>query len=214
MPKSTDDLIAGLVDDLHPVRPLRQARGMLLAVLALIAGALGMAGFWPIRTDLVAARPDGMFLLSASLFLVLGLASAWAVIDMARPAVGMRREGWGWTALMAATLPLAAAALLAFELARGMPLAIDRDGLGCMRFGLGWSVLTFAALVWWLRRGAPVLPQRAGLLTGVAAGAAGIFAVSLYCPHNDLVHIGIWHGLTVVLAGLIGRIAVPRLIAW
>ena len=52
------------------------------------------------------------------------------------------------------------------------------------------------------------------MLTGVAAGAAGIFAVSLYCPHNDLVHIGVWHGLTVVLAGAIGRLAIPRMIAW
>jgi hypothetical protein len=51
-------------------------------------------------------------------------------------------------------------------------------------------------------------------MTGVAAGSAGIFAVSLYCPHSDLVHIGIWHGLTVVLSGLLGRLAIPRLIRW
>ena len=214
MPKSTDDLIAGLVDDLEPVTQLRQGRGMAAVALALVTGVAVIGLMFGLRADLVAGRPSDMLLLSAGLFLVLTMASAWVVIDMARPFVGLRREGWGWSALMAAVLPMAALYLIASAMLRGGHSGIDPAGLDCMRYGLLFSVLTFAALVWWLRRGAPVLPQRAGLLTGVAAGAAGIFAVSLYCPHNDLVHIGIWHGLTVVLAGLIGRIAVPRLIAW
>ena len=214
MPDKTTDLIAGLVADLQPVIPLRQRRGMTLAVLALGAGALGMLGLFGMRPDLQAGRPDAMMLISSGLFLVLALASAWAVVDAARPYVGVRREGWGWTALMAAVLPVAALALLVGEWARGAPSELSLDGMACMKFGLGWGLLTAAALVWWLRRGAASRPDRAGLLTGVAAGAAGVFAVSLYCPHNDLVHIGVWHGLTVVLAGAIGRLIVPRLIAW
>lgn len=214
MPQSTDDLIAGLVDKLEPVAPLRQGRGMLLALGALVLGSAGMLlGYGP-RADLVAGQPDAMLLLSSGLFLVLGIASSCAVVDMARPAVGTRRDGWGWTALMAAVLPLGALGTIAAAWLHEQPSGLDSDGINCMRFGLGWSLLTFAALTLWLRRGAPMLLARAGLLTGVAAGSAGIFAVSLFCPHNDLVHIGVWHGLTVVLAGLLGRVAMPRLIAW
>jgi hypothetical protein len=214
MPQSTDDLIAGLVDELEPKAPLRQRRGMVLALGALVLGTAGMLLDNGPRADLVAGQPDAMLLLSSGLFLVLGLASSWAVVDMARPAVGTRREGWGWTALMAAVLPLAALGTMAAAWLHEQPSGLDSDGVTCMRFGLGWSLLTFAALTLWLRRGAPMLLARAGLLTGVAAGSAGIFAVSLYCPHNELIHIGVWHGLTVVLTGLLGRIAVPRLIAW
>lgn len=214
MPDKTTDLIAGLVADLQPVTPLRQRRGMTVAVLALGTGVLGMLGLFGMRPDLQAGRPDAMMLISSGLFLVLALASAWAVVDAARPYVGVRREGWGWTALMAAVLPVAALALLVGEWARGAPSELSLDGMACMKFGLGWGLLTAAALVWWLRRGAASRPDRTGLLTGVAAGAAGVLAVSLYCPHNDLVHIGVWHGLTVVLAGAIGRLVVPRLIAW
>ena len=210
----TTDLIAELVADLQPVTPLRQRRGMTLAVLALGVGAMGMLGLFGMRPDLQIGQLDAMMLISSGLFLVLALASAWAVVDAARPYVGVRREGWGWTALMAAVLPVAALALLFSDWARGAPSELSLDGLTCMTFGLGWGLLTAGALVWWLRRGAASRPDRAGLLTGVAAGAAGIFAVSLYCPHNDLVHIGVWHGLTVVLAGAIGRLAIPRLIAW
>ena len=167
-----------------------------------------------LRTDLAAGQPDAMVLISSGLFLVLALASSWAVVDMARPFVGARREGWGWTALMAGVLPVAALVLIAAAWLRDAPSGLEPDGWNCMRFGLGWGLLTAAALVQWLRRGAPSRLDHAGLLAGVAAGAAGIFAVSLYCPHNDLVHIGVWHGLTVVLAGIAGRLAIPRLIAW
>ena len=214
MPDATENLIAGLVDNLKPVVPLRKRAGMILAVLALPAGALGMIGLVGMRADLRSGQPDPMALIAAGLFLVLALASFWAVVDMARPYVGVRREGWGWTALMAGVLPVAAIVLLGMNWLHGQPMPLELDGWNCLRFGLGWGLLSAAVQVWWLRRGAPSRPERAGLLVGVGAGAAGIFAVSLYCPHSDLVHIGVWHGLTVIVAGLLGRIAVPRLIAW
>ena len=214
MPDMTEHLIAGLVADLKPVTPLRKRAGMSLAVIALTAGVAGMVATLGLRADLSAGQPEPMALIAAGLFLVLALASFWAVADMARPYVGVRREGWGWTALMAGVLPAAAMVSLALTWLRGAPLALDLDGAKCFGLGLSWGLLSAAAQVWWLRRGAPSRPERAGLLVGVGAGAAGIFAVSLYCPHSNLMHIGIWHGLTVIVAGLVGRIAVPRLIAW
>ena len=214
MAQNSEDLIAGLVADLKPKEPLQQAAGMRLALLALGAGTLGMTLLFGMRADLAEGRPDAVALLGTGLFLVLALASAWAVVDMARPYVGVRREGWGWTALMAATLPAGALILMAADWWRGLPGDFAMNGDSCVEYGLGWGLLTAIALTVWLRRGAPSLPRRAGMLTGVAAGSAGIFAVSLYCPHNDLVHIGIWHGFTVVLAGLLGRLIVPRLIIW
>lgn len=214
MAQNSEDLIAGLVADLKPVTPLRLASGMRLALLALSLGAIGMTVLHGMRPDFVAGRPDGLVLLCAGVFLVLALASGWAVVGMARPYVGERREAWGWTVLIAAMLPAGAAYLIAAAWLNDSASGFAMNGGNCVKFGLGWSVLTFATLVVWLRRGAPSSPVRAGLLTGVAAGAAGIFAVSLNCAQNDLVHIGVWHGLTVVLAALIGRLTVPRLIAW
>lgn len=209
-----ETFIAGLVDDLTPVAPLRQRRGMGLASAAIAAGAAGLIVQGGLRADFAAGQPDGMGILATGLFLLLALASAWAVVDMARPQVGSRREGWIWNALMAAVLPLAALVLMASNALRGAPSGLLMDGTDCLKFGLAWGLLTAGALVFWLRRGAPAQPDRAGLLTGVAAGSAGVFAVSLYCPHSELIHIGIWHGLTVVIAGLVGRLAIPRLIRW
>ncbi len=214
MARNPDRLIAGLVDELEPVRPLRQRQGIARAVLALIAGAAIIALGLGVRRDISAGRPDPMFLTSSGLFLVLALASAWAVIDMARPYVGIRREGWGWTLLMAAVLPVSAVVLALADWLGGARVALDHNGITCLSFGIAIGLLTATTLIIWLRRGAPSSPKRAGLLTGVASGAAGIFAVSLYCPSNDLLHIGIWHGGTVILMGLGGRLFLPRLLAW
>ncbi|MEQ1542587.1 MAG: DUF1109 domain-containing protein [Novosphingobium sp.] len=213
MTERLDPLIASLVADLQPTPPLRQSRGMAMMLAALALGMGAAVVTFGARADLAAGHPSGMFLLSNGLFLVLALASAWTVVDSARPYVGVHREGWGWTALMAAVLPLSALCLLGSEWLVGAGLSID-DGSWCLGLGLGLSGLTALALVRWLRRGAPSSPKRAGLLAGVAAGSAGVLAVGLACPHNDMVHIGIWHGMTVVLAGVLGRLFVPRLIAW
>lgn len=214
MPTNPDTFLEGLVSDLKPVRPLHQRAGMTRALLALVAGAVLFVWYCGPRGDLQTGQPDPMFMTSSGLFLVLALASAWAVIDMARPWVGTRREGWGWTALMAGVLPIAALALVGIGWLRGKPQSIDPGGIACLGSGIGVGLLTAAVLVIWLRRGAPSSPRRAGLLTGVAAGAAGIFAVSLHCAHSDLLHIGVWHGMTVILTGLAGLVALPRLIRW
>lgn len=214
MAENIDTLIADLVDELQPVRPLQRHKGMMRPVLALLAGAAIMVLGLGLRNDLASGRPDPMFLASCGLFLVLALASTWAVIDMARPFVRTRREGWGWTALMAAVLPGAALVLVVVDWLHGQSVALDHDGIFCLGFGSAIGLLTAITLTLWLRQGAPSSPKRAGLMTGIASGAAGIFAVSLYCPHNDLLHIGVWHGAAVIVMGLAGRTLLPRLLAW
>lgn len=206
--------LENLVSDLKPVSPLRQRPGMIRALLALAAGAAAFNWLYGLRVDVLTGRPDPMFMISTGLFLVLAIASAWAVIDMARPWVGTRREGWGWTALMAGVLPITALVTAGVRSLDGRAHAIDHGGYVCLQHGSFVALLTAATLVFWLKRGAPSSPRRAGLLAGVASGAAGVVAVSLHCPYNDLVHIGIWHGLTVVVLGLVGLLAGPRLLRW
>lgn len=214
MSENPDTFIDGLVSDLAPVAPLRQGAGMGRALLAIAIGAFLIVALFGMRPDVASGHPEPLFLISTGLFLVLALATGWSVIDMARPFVGTRRDGWGWTALMAAVLPGGALGLIASSAWRGHRIAIDAGGMFCLTFGTLVGLLTAGALVLWLRRGAPASPRKAGLHTGVAAGSAGIFAISLHCPHDDLIHIGVWHGGTVIVCGLLGRLILPRLVAW
>ena len=214
MAQQPDIFIENLVNDLKPVRPLHPRIGLRRAVFAMLAGVGVLAMLMQLRPDIASGQPGAMFLTSSGLFLVLALASAWAALDMARPYVGVRRSGWGWTALMAAVLPVAALGVIATSLIRGEAVELDMGGLHCLITGCAVGLITAVTLVTWLRRGAPSSPERASLLTGVASGAAGVFAVSLYCPSNDLVHIGVWHGGTVILMGIAGRFGLRRLLAW
>lgn len=211
---NSDDVIGQLVADLHPVTPLHRRLGIVRILFALVISVGFVVYGLGVRSDIASGQPDPMFLTSSGLFLVLALASAWSAIDMARPSVGTRRDGWAWTAMMAAVLPLAALGLIAIDLFTGQHFRIDTGGIQCMSVGVIAGGLTLATLVLWLRRGAPSSPQMAAMLVGVAAGSAGIFGVSLCCPQNSLIHIGIWHGGTVVLTGVLGWLVLPRFLAW
>jgi hypothetical protein len=214
MTSPSDDLIAELVGRLEPVKPLSFWRGLGLALAAAGASAAVIGATMGLRADLIAGQVDPVFLLATGLFLVLGIAAAVTVIVMGRPQVGNDHGGWVWAAAMAGLLPLAG--LIVAMGANSDPMSAESvaHGLQCLTVGGMASALVFAALVVWLRKGAPTSPERAGLLTGVAAGSLGIFAFSLHCADSDIVHIGLWHSAVVVMAAAVGRALVPRLVRW
>lgn len=213
-PNSTGAPIAQLVDGLEPVRPLRFTSGLGFAIAGLGVTVTTVALLFGIRPDVIAGRFDPVFLLATGLFLLLGLASSVTVVIMSRPRVGTDHNGWLWAAAMAALLPLAGAIIALGRGGRDFSATATENGLDCLMAGSLLGLMTFGVLVWWLKRGAPTSPERAGLLTGIAAGSFGIFAFSFHCIYSDIVHIGLWHSSVVVVSAVIGRFAVPRLIRW
>ncbi|WP_296718854.1 DUF1109 domain-containing protein [Erythrobacter sp.] len=214
MTHPSDTLIANLVGDLEPVRPLSFARGLFYALAAAGVSVLAVVAAFGLRADLIAGRFDPVFLIATGLFLLLGIAAAVTVIVMSRPQVGNDHGGWVWAAAMVALLPVAAVIV---SLGDGSAMLAGESvthGLECLIIGGVSSLLVFAILVGWLRKGAPTAPDRAGLLAGVAAGSLGIFAFSLHCADNDIVHIGLWHSAVVLLMAGLGRAVVPRLVRW
>ena len=213
-PRISDALIAELVGDLEPVRPLRFGAGMALTLTAAGLSAAVVIALLGLRPDWLAGSVNPMHLVATGLFGGLGLAASVTVIVMSRPQVGSDHSGWRAAAGMAALLPLAG---LIVAVGRGREVLAEatvRHGAECFVSGGIASLLAFAVLTAWLRRGAPTAPGRAGLVAGVAAGALGAFAFSLHCPDNDIVHLGIWHSLAVLAMAGLGSVLVPRLIRW
>ena len=214
MARDSDAFIAELVGDLKPVRPLKFALGFGYVFVALAATLLATLAAFGSRKDIATGAIDPVLVVSAGLFLVLGLASAATVIVMARPRVGSSHDEWHWAGAMAGLLPLAATCAIASGRGNGVNVGWASQGLGCAMMGSLLALITYAALVVWLRRGAPTSLEQAGLLTGVAAGCFGSFAFSFHCPSNDFVHIGIWHSFVVLIGACFGRFATPPLIRW
>lgn len=213
MTRPPSPLIAQLASELEPVQPIRMAHGRALLALSMLATigvvALGL-GLWsgPLQGEAAA-----MFFVANALIGLVGLVSALAVIRMAGPRVGQRQDGARWLLAALAILPLAAVLLAAIE---GQ---IDwhehaTHGLECFVAGTCAGSLVAAALIAWLRRGAPVAPKVAGFYTGVAAGALGSFAYGLSCPVDTIAHLGIWHVAPVAVMAALGRIFVPRWVRW
>lgn len=206
-------LIAQLTEDLQPVRAMKGRDGLLLAALA---GAVTVLAVW-LAADLwdgvVTGEASPFFFVTNGLLLVLGLAAVAATVALASPSVGNRQDAPKWSMAMVGILPLTA---LATVLASGTGLAalMDPYSLHCLTAATGASALTFVALTYWLRRGAPVSVQTAGLFAGVASGAIGSFAYGLSCPLDGVAHLGLWHVLPVAITGLVGRAVLPRLIRW
>lgn len=214
MGRDTNHLIAGLVASLEQTPPLGFARGAALALGGLLL-AIGLAAQqFGIRPDLMAGHPHAMFILAGGLFLLLGIASTTAALAMSSPRVGSDRNGWGWAAATASLLPLTALAVSLVEGRSAWLASEPAHGLVCLSLSLVLGLIFAAILILWLRRGAPASPERAGLLTGIAAGSAGVVAFTFVCPINSIMHIGLWHGLAVTLSALAGRLIVPHLVRW
>jgi hypothetical protein len=214
MQQTSDALIAQLVGELQPVRPLRLGEGVALGLGAAAASAGMVVGLFGLRTDWLAGRVDPMGLVATGLFLGLALAGIVTVVIMSRPQVGSDHGGWRWAAGMAGLLPAAGLIVALGRRGEAFSAAAMEHGIECFALGSTASLLVLAMLVLWLRRGAPTSPERAGLVAGMAAGAAGIFAFSLHCPIDDIVHIGLAHSAVVAAMALVGRALVPRLVRW
>jgi hypothetical protein len=205
--------ITTLVDELEPVRPLRMRRAVAIVLAVAAIAAAATVATKGARADVLALAPNPMFLLRGGLLLLLGTGCGWAALAMASPSVGKHGQSWKMALAAAALLPLAAVVIAATGRA-DVAIANAAFGLQCMLYSAMAGLATAIPMVLWLRHGAPTSPERAGWLTGIAAGGLGAFAYSLHCPFNDIVYIGLWYSLSVGLCAIIGRLLVPKLIRW
>lgn len=216
---SRDDLIAAMAEDLTPVKRLRVLDGA--ALIAFATGVAGIAcvmvfGFW---TGIVTGQASAFFWITNGLLLLLGGASTAALAASALPRIGSRANAPWWSAAMLGVVPLAAfITLISVEAghdhAAGAAADPGRWYWECAAYGLAAGLLVAIAAVLFLRRGAPVAIERAGWLTGLAAGSLGSVAYGITCPLDTIAHVGIVHVAPVAIAAVIARLFVPPLIRW
>lgn len=213
MNRINQNLIDQLAGELQPVRAFKMRDGLLLTALASLVAVLLVHVMFGIWSGILQGQASAFFLITNGLLIVLGAASATSVVTMASPRVGNRHDASKWAMAMAGVLPIAALVTLAAQQS-GAELLGDPYGLHCTLAGLAASLVTASALLFWLRRGAPVSLRTAGLHLGVAAGALGSAAYGLACPIDGIVHLGIFHVAPVIIAGFMGWLAVPQLLRW
>lgn len=208
-----DTLIDTLASDALPVRRQSTWSGRLLLTAVAAATFAAMIATYGVRADIQAGSPAPMVGLAAGLMLILAMAAGAGAIRMARPQVGAASSGTRWA--LAALLLLPVMAIAGIAARPDLPSGLESEtGLRCLAIGVISGAASLAFLTLWLRRGAPVAPQRAAWLAGLASGAIGALAVTLECPHDELGHLGVWHVAAVLVSALAARILLPRLLRW
>lgn len=211
---STGFDLDSLAEELTPVKPLNAAGAIGGMALLTVLGGVFVVSTLGFRSHFGSSATDTMFLIRSGLLVLLGAASLSAATSMARPAVGMSRSGWRWAAAAALIVPISAAIAALVSRTPVAERLYPANGVECLTYSIGIGLVLGAVLTWWLRRGAPTSPERAGTVTGLAAGSLGALAYSMHCPHNDIVYIGLWYTLAIGATTIAGRLIVPRLVRW
>lgn len=208
-----DTLIDSLVEEAVPVRPHSAWVGRALLVLIGIATIAVTFLLFGVREDVAAFGPAPAIAVAGGLMALVAVAAGIDAVRMARPQVGAQSSGPAWSLAALLVIPAVALVGAAADPARLHGLALE-DGLRCLAVGLVAGAATIAFLYFWQRRGAPVQPERAAWLAGLAGGAVGALAVTLECPLDSLAHVWVWHVAAVPLSGLAARLVLPRFLRW
>lgn len=214
MDRRTEELVAGLVADLRPVRRLAAPGWRVAGWLAAATAAIGAAVAWE------GLRPDIGARLALPYEVVQWLASvatgALAAVAAFLVALPDRSPRW-------ALLPLPAFALWLSTLGWGCFADLARMGPEALALGTSWSCLRFIAglglpllvsMLWVLRHAAPIRPVPVALLGGLAAATLCSAGLSLFHHLDAALMILLWHGgavaLVIGMGGVAGRTMYPR----
>jgi len=188
-PPSHERLVARLIADARPVRPLWSPHARLALWLALETLTIGFAVEFGLRQDLGDHLHQPLFLLEVGALIAAGVMAAAVALRVAAAVVlaslepaARIRSVWGFVA----------------------------HGAQCVVSILAFSVLPWTALFLAVRRGAPLDASLAGAYVGAAALLFAAAAVRIACPIDEELHVLTWHTLPIAMGAALSGVAGAR----
>jgi len=211
----TDDLVAMLAAGAEPVAQRATARRYTAALawggagsLLLMVLALGL------RADLRAAALLPMFWMKLAFPLALAAAALAAVSRLSRPGASLGFAPYALAAPVLMVWAVAAWNLAAAEPGQRAALILGGTWASCTAYVVLVSVPSFIAVMWAMRGLAPTRFALAGATAGLLAGATGAAAYALHCDEMQAPFVAVWYVLGMLVPGMAGAIAGPRLLRW
>jgi hypothetical protein len=210
MPSTHERMVARLLADAEPVRPLWAPEARLALWLTLQVVAIAAAAMFGLRDDVAVELGRPRLLVEIALCMAAGALAGAVALRAAVPA------------RMSATLTAAFWAVLACALA--LIVSIDADatssgssfvasGIQCVASIVAFAALPWAALFVAVRRGAPLAAPVAGLYAGAAAFLFAAAAVRIACPIDTRLHVLTWHVGTMAIGTALSTVAGARWLA-
>jgi hypothetical protein len=207
----TDDLILALAADSRPGPRPEQGLPVAAAALALAGACLFLVlGF---RADLGAALAP--FTLPKTLLpLALGAMAMLLALRSVRPGAGSGRLPLAMLGIPALAAMLAGLRLATSEPAGWAMQVTGKTMIPCLVTIPLTAALPLGALLWLLRRGAPLAPWLSGLAAGLAAGGFAAALYSLYCIEDSPLFWALWYSTAIGITAMVGAVLGHRLLRW
>ncbi len=198
----SDELIAALVSDLRPVRPLANPTRRAVRFGAVACGAVGAAvSLAGARQDLAARLRDAAFLGETALLLASFGAATWSALASCVPGAAWRGTRSWLMAALGAWL-----ALIAARYALQPNVTAIGVGLACVRRMLLFGIVPACVLMLMLRRAAPLERGTSGFLACLSAGSLAVLGTRLLCAKEDALHVLFFHFTPLVALAVSGSL--------
>ena len=207
MTNATEQLIQRLANDAAPARPLPAPwvrtgiwLSLLIPYIAVVLLAMIM------RNGLPGFTPDARFIIEIVSGLAAGIAAALCAFRSVVPAYS-RWFFVVFVVLAGAWLGSVGQNCVQEWLRNGsQALSVSHD-LSCLPFITFASIYPAIALIWMLRRGAPLTPRLTAAVTGMAAAGLANFVLRIVFPEDANVGLLVWHiGGVFLLAAITGAV--------
>jgi len=204
-------IVARLLGELTPVRPLWPPWMRLACWLVLAFGVVALAAAVGLRDDLGVEMERPRYFFDLAILLAgAGLAATLALLAAVPGRIGGRRA----RDLSIGLLVLALAAAFLGDLPSAVaPRSSLLTSLRCVACVAAFGFVPWIALHRAAGRAAPIDGNVTALCVGAAAFLVGAAAVRVACPYDDVPHLLLWHGLPVVLWAVVATVLGGALLA-
>lgn len=211
----TDRLIASLVEDAPPVRPLARPWVRALIWLAISAPPVFLVVWWHGMAPKAGMVASSDVRMTIEWLAILATAVTASVAAFASSVPGTDRR-WLW----APAVPLAI-----WLAATGQGCIADYQAMGAAAFDIRLDtdcflptvlagIVPLAAMLTMLRRGAPVMPRTTLALAALAIAAVVNLAMLLFHVGDVSIMVLVWHLGVVLAAGAVASLFGPLVLRW
>lgn len=211
----TDDLISMLAQDAAPppAAPLGQRAVLGIAAGFVVAVVLYLLALGP-RPDLAGHMADPVVLAKTLLPLALFALALVLGLRAARPGAPAGRSARLVWLVPGVTLALLVWAFVSTPATERLVDLIGHSIPVCLPAINLLSLPILAGLITALRRGAPVDPQKAGALAGLAAAGLATALYSTFCTEDSPLFYAVWYTIGIAITGALGALAGMRWLRW
>ncbi|HEX4878455.1 MAG TPA: DUF1109 domain-containing protein [Limnobacter sp.] len=181
------------------------------AIGLLSAGVIALALLGPIPANMLFTPAPWLKLAYAG---VLAFATGCLFVQLGKPGAPSKSASTAAACVVSASLLFGCLHYFQADLDQQQALLWGHSWIACPWLIALVSLPGLVGSLWAMRSLAPTRPAAAGFGCGVFAGSLGAMGYALACTESSPIFVALWYTLGIVLVGVLGALAGPRVLRW